>query len=275
VFGLILAGTDGSERAEEALRQAARLASTTGGTLMVAYVIDTGRPHDADLEGKADVALQRAESICTKENVPVTSRVLAGDPAGALVEEASDHGTGLICIGPDAGVLGGAIRVGHVAAHVLRHAGCSVMVGREAGPDFPSRVQCGVDGSESSVLTARLAARIAAAAGAELRLQHVITAFRGDDQEWTLDEDEPSPAELEPAVAAAHDAGANPIREMAMGRPEYAIVETTRRDHADLVVVGHRGLTGPARLLLGSVSEYVATHAHCSVLVARTATRPE
>jgi nucleotide-binding universal stress UspA family protein len=34
-------------------------------------------------------------------------------------------------------------------------------------------------------------------------------------------------------------------------------------------VVGHRGVAGVTRVLLGSVSEHVTTHARCSVLVAR------
>jgi nucleotide-binding universal stress UspA family protein len=143
------------------------------------------------------------------------------------------------------------------------------MVGREGGPTFPGSILCGVDGSDSSVETAGLAARIAVAAGAELRLQHVTPVFAGDEREWTLDDDEPDPIEIESAAQAARGAGARPIRERALGRPEYAIVETAERDRVDLVVVGSRGLSGVARVLLGSVSEYVAIHAHCSVLVAR------
>jgi nucleotide-binding universal stress UspA family protein len=42
-----------------------------------------------------------------------------------------------------------------------------------------------------------------------------------------------------------------------------------RSVHADLVVVGSHGIRGLRRLLVGSVAEAVARHAHCSVLVAR------
>jgi nucleotide-binding universal stress UspA family protein len=269
VFGLILAGTDGSKRAEEAVGRAAQLASVSGAALDVAYVIDTRRPHDAELEPKAEAALQRAEAIASKEGVAATTKVVAGDPAEALVEEAADHTADLICVGPDAGLLGRTVHAGRVAAHVLRHAPCSVMVGREGGPTFPGSILCGVDGSESSVETAGLAARIAVPAGAELRLQHVTPVFAGDEREWTLDDDEPDPIEIESAAQSARAAGARPIRERALGRPEYAIVATAERDRVDLVVVGSRGLSGVARVLLGSVSEYVAIHAHCSVLVAR------
>lgn len=270
MFDRILAGTDGSERAEEAVGRAAQLASVSGAALDLVYVIDTSRPHDdAEVEPKAEAALQRAEAIASTWSVPASTKVVAGDPAEALVEEAVDRAADLICVGPDAGLLGRTVHIGRVAAHVLRHAPCSVLVGREAGPSFPQSMLCGVDGSDGSVETAGLAARIAVAAGAELRLQHVTPIFTGDEREWTLDDDEPDPLEIESAAQAARTTGVRPIRERALGRPEYAILETAGREGVDLVVVGSRGLSGLARVLLGSVSEYVATRGHCSVLVAR------
>ena len=270
-FGRILAGTDGSERAEEAVGRAAQLASVIGAPLDLVYVIDTSRPHDdAEVEPKAEAVLQRAEAIASSTgSVSASTRVVAGDPAQALVEEATDHAVDAICVGPDTGLLGGRVRIGRVAAHVLRHAPCSVLVGREAGSTFPVNILCGVDGSNTSIETAGLAARIAVASGAELRLQNVVPVFEGDEREWTLDDDEPDPTEIESAAQVARAAGARPIRERALGRPEYAIPEAAVRERSDLVVVGSRGLSSVARVLLGSVSEYVATHAHCSVLVVR------
>jgi len=53
------------------------------------------------------------------------------------------------------------------------------------------------------------------------------------------------------------------------GLPLTGIVEALKKQQADLVVVGSRGLSGVRRFLLGSVSEGVLNSAPCSVLISR------
>ena len=53
------------------------------------------------------------------------------------------------------------------------------------------------------------------------------------------------------------------------GSPKRRIVEEAKGWGADIVVVGSHGRRGLTRYLLGSVSEAVAMHAHCSVEVIR------
>ena len=48
-----------------------------------------------------------------------------------------------------------------------------------------------------------------------------------------------------------------------------AIVQAAAAHNIDLVIVGNRGLSGFKKLLLGSVSDAVVNHAHCSVMVIR------
>lgn len=53
------------------------------------------------------------------------------------------------------------------------------------------------------------------------------------------------------------------------GLPKSAILEKAEDWDADLIVVGSQGQGAFTRLLLGSVSQYLATHAKCSVMIAR------
>ena len=264
-FSLALVGADGSERANEAVRQAARLASAVSAHLIIAFAIED-RPYEV---GEPERSLEAAANAARSAGADPETRFLTGDPSEVLVNEAERDGADLVCVGPDSGLLGGAIRFGHVAGRILRDARCSVLIGRPSGRDFPKQIACAIDGSDASVMTAMTAAGLAQASGADLRLLHVVPVFRGRNEEWTLGPDEESPPELEASVNAVSALGVDPIREMAMGRPEHTLVRVAERDEIDLVVVGHRGLSGMRRRLLGSVSEHVAHHAACSVLIVR------
>lgn len=58
------------------------------------------------------------------------------------------------------------------------------------------------------------------------------------------------------------------------GNPKEEIVRAAEEWPADLVVVGGRGLGGVRGFLLGSVSQTVARHVHCPVLVIKGRARP-
>jgi nucleotide-binding universal stress UspA family protein len=57
--------------------------------------------------------------------------------------------------------------------------------------------------------------------------------------------------------------------EIVKGYPKHAILDEAERWGSDLIVVGSHGYSGLTRLLLGSVSQAVATHAKCSVEIVR------
>ena len=54
------------------------------------------------------------------------------------------------------------------------------------------------------------------------------------------------------------------------GDPADAILDVAEERGADLIVVGHKGMTGARRFMLGSVPHRVSHHAPCSVLIIRT-----
>jgi nucleotide-binding universal stress UspA family protein len=54
------------------------------------------------------------------------------------------------------------------------------------------------------------------------------------------------------------------------GDVRECILDSAAEWHADLIVVGSHGKRGLQRFLLGSVAEFVARHAKCSVQIIRT-----
>lgn len=57
--------------------------------------------------------------------------------------------------------------------------------------------------------------------------------------------------------------------EVVTADPREAIVDVATREGIDLIVVGSHGRSGLKRLLLGSVSSHVVSHAPCGVLVVK------
>lgn len=57
--------------------------------------------------------------------------------------------------------------------------------------------------------------------------------------------------------------------EVVPGNPRTAILESLVSREASLAVLGAKGLTGPERFQMGSVSEWVAAYSGCSILVVR------
>lgn len=57
--------------------------------------------------------------------------------------------------------------------------------------------------------------------------------------------------------------------EVVPGNPRAAILDSLVNREASLAVLGAKGLTGPERFQMGSVSEWVAAYSGCSILVVR------
>jgi nucleotide-binding universal stress UspA family protein len=71
--------------------------------------------------------------------------------------------------------------------------------------------------------------------------------------------------------AAAHlrDAGRTVTTAVRSGSAAIQLLQAAEKTGADLVVMGGRGISNIDRFLLGSVSERVLRHAHCSVLIVK------
>ncbi len=91
------------------------------------------------------------------------------------------------------------------------------------------------------------------------------------DVQWTVGPRAEVLALLEDARATAAAAGLSNVETFArQGDAADAILDVAEEQHADLIVVGNKGMTGAKRFLLGSVPNKVSHHAPCSVLIVRT-----
>ncbi len=77
------------------------------------------------------------------------------------------------------------------------------------------------------------------------------------------------------AAERLHSAGFDASTSVREGGPKMVILDCAAQWGADLIVVGSHGRKGVTRFLLGSVSEAVARHAHCSVEIVRLPTTPD
>lgn len=75
---------------------------------------------------------------------------------------------------------------------------------------------------------------------------------------------------LEGGMRIAQESGAKAEAELIEAASVVqAVVEFAESEKCDLIVMGTRGMTGFRKLVLGSVSSGVVSHAHCPVMVVR------
>ena len=150
---------------------------------------------------------------------------------------------------------------------------------------MPGTIVVGVDGSEASHEALRWAASEAELRGARIVAAHVWTFVpptpigepgmipmpAGDYVGQLEAERNAAQAELDAAVAEVFPDGAPDDLESKLleGDAEDALVREAT--DADLLVVGSRGRSGIASVLLGSVSRHVVSHAPCPVVVVKAA----
>lgn len=132
------------------------------------------------------------------------------------------------------------------------------------------RVIVGVDGSKASKRALRWAADYAVATGAFIEAIAVweMPATYG----WISNAVDETPIEAAHnglASVVAEVVGSSPKVELtvARGHAAHALVQASK--HADLLVLGSRGMGGFKGMLIGSVSHYCVQHADCPVVVFR------
>jgi nucleotide-binding universal stress UspA family protein len=143
MFGSIVVGTDGSDTAGEAVRQATELAKAVGAKInLVSAFEPVGNqrlreerqqvPEDMSwmVNEREDVnaTLKAAEEQIKEQGINVEIFARQGDPADAILDVAEEQNADLIIVGNKG--MSGAKRflLGSVPNKVSHHAPCSVMI---------------------------------------------------------------------------------------------------------------------------------------------------
>ena len=143
MFGSIVVGTDGSDTAKEAVRQATELAKQVGDSieLVSAYepvsssrLREEQREVPPDLEWMVnpredvDATLRDAADRAREAGVQVETYARQGDPADAILDVAEEQKADLIVVG-NKGMTGAKrFLLGSVPNKISHHAPCSVLI---------------------------------------------------------------------------------------------------------------------------------------------------
>ncbi|MGW4170293.1 universal stress protein [Streptomyces chartreusis] len=266
---LVVVGVDGSSSCRAAVEAAAREARWRGAGLRVVHAVSrSGRPmysqpDPAPLDDLVREAADHARAVAPEAEV--TEAVVPGSAVAVLGAES--RAADLVVVG--ARGAGGFVEMllGSTAVSLAAHTKCPVMVIRgepaDAGP-----VVVAVDGSPKGERAVEFAFAEAALRKAEILAVHAwlpdyAPAGTGvESAERLLAQALAGHAEKYPDVVVG--------QQVLSGEPRETLIEASRS--AQLMVLGARGHGGFAGLLLGSVSQALLHHAHCSVTVVRSET---
>lgn len=233
-----------------------------------------------------DAAHARLKASHGAQGTPltITMDIQLGQPQDVILTQAEQGGADLIMLGSRG--LGGFQRflLGSVSSAVATHAPCSVEVVRldEAHPiGAPGlKILLAVDGSSSSNAAVREVARCLWPLGSTVKIIGVAEPAKPLTPElWLLpntyyqEGEKQLEEQVRATVAQAAAQFASPtltiLQEVGKGQVRNVLLTDAENWGADLIVLGSRGLGGVKRLLLGSVSSAVLSHAACSVRIVR------
>jgi len=226
-------------------------------------------------------AVAHAERALKRPDLTVEGFLLHGRPGSSIVDEAGAFGADLVVVGSRGHGTIATMLLGSTASEIVDHAPCPVLVARHhhleplAFADDGSRSARHAEtvftrwpifrGLPVSVLTVAEVA-VPVAAGFTPGLYDQVL------ESYTRSVDDARADVREEASTEAHrlsDAGLDATPVALEGDPATEIVRYAAAHEVGTIVMGTRGHTGLARLILGSTARNVLVHASCSVLVVR------
>ena len=274
----VLVATDGSKYGRWELNWVATLPFVEPPRVTALHVLDSAvhrLPFRTKLETqRMEARLARTITNTKKQLVLLklkgTVRKEQGAVASVILKRTPKR-EGLLVVGSQGLDILDRFMLGSVSTKLIHHATCPVLVVKgEAAP--LQRIVLATDGSSASakalefVLTAFRPDRSSGKDGRvpiHVSVIHVMPFIKYPELK------EAGRRLVKRSVEKLVKAGftAEPVYEL--GKPAEEIMEVASNHHADLIVMGAKGLDAISRFLIGSVSTRVVQHANCSVLVVR------
>jgi len=295
----ILLAVDGSVCSDRATELVASLPLPTGAAVRVVAVLQpfadalalsyaAAGDASANVESEEErdarhlrEAIGRAETVLKRDGLTLDGFLVRGRPASSIVDEAEGMNADLVVVGSRGHGTIATMVLGSTAAEVVDHAPCPVLVargstlGKIAFADDGSSAARGAEavlagwpmfrGSPIDVVTVAETA-VPVAAGFTPGLYDQVL------ESYTRSVDEARAETAEESKTAAHrlaEAGLQAEAVALEGDAAAQILRYAAAHGVGTIVMGTRGHTGLARILLGSVARNVLLHAHCSVLTVR------
>jgi nucleotide-binding universal stress UspA family protein len=286
----VLVATDSSECSQAAIETALNMKFSPGSELHVIMVEDFFEPLPA-LEGVKEKEIESARKYIatTIENmqtalpqVKVTGALLDGYADQKIISAAEEFKANLIVIGSHGRSGMTRFLLGSISRSVLMGAPCAVRIVRKfADQQENNNVVVALDHSAHSEHALE---HILESAWPDQTKFKCITVLAAEHHYMNVDPERVSVVTLRQeelrleAAAALASAVARINSALVAGCASYEVLEGDPREQilafagqwpATLIVMGSHGRNLMERVFLGSVSDAVVTHAHCSVEVTR------
>lgn len=204
-------------------------------------------------------------------------------PAQSILEFEDEWKPDLIAVGSHGWSWMGRTFLGSTAEKVMAHAKADVRLchPRTGVPDAPPRILAAVDGSRDSRHAVDMIAKRFWPVGTRIRLVAANETFAwvqamAKAEAGAYGEEAIGPGRwpwMERHLADQTDRlkaiGLEAEAAILPGEPRHVLLSEAESFRADCIFLGRRGVTGFKRLLLGSVSGAIASHAPCTVEIIR------
>jgi hypothetical protein len=264
----ILVATDVSTYSENAVKEAILLAKQCSSRLFAVSVVITNLEFEVTMpqvvekeEKKAREHLESVKARASKEGVVCDIMVIHGDePYQDIIRQALENRVDMIIVGRHGRTGLVRLMMGSVAAKVIGHAPCNVLVVSPIATTEFKNILIATDGSRYSEAAVREAIGIAKRCNS-----HLVAVTVASSEVEVI----PAKDNIEQAIELASKEGVKAEGLTVFGKPYEAIIETAKQKGSDLIVVGSHGRRGVERLLMGSVTERVIGHTEVGVLVVK------